>query len=182
MCRLGVVDSGGGYILFLSSAAEVVSHQRFTAPSSGFTATAQENIGHSCASPGDLNGDGRSDALIGAIVDSGAYDSVFLLFLNQHGQTLSFLRLGNNGIGGFTGTIAQGDEFSYGVGSAADVDGDSVPDFVVGARFKDSRRGFAYVIFSNAENGSSPSIICLSLNLMFIFLSNYFNKHSFFST
>jgi hypothetical protein len=95
-----------------------------------FDGTAQQHrVGFSMWSAGDIDGDGRDDVIVGATGQTSVYvlrgtDGAVLLHLQ--GET-------------------PGDSFGYSVRSADDVDGDSVPDVMVGALKAYGFRGYARV-------------------------------------
>jgi len=85
----------------------------------------QDNLGYSVAAAGDLNGDGASDLLVGAP------------FANPNGLTFAgsvFIFSGSTGaqLGRLDG-LAAGDKLGLSVSGAGDVNGDGVPDLIVGA-------------------------------------------------
>ncbi len=103
----------------------------------GVVATAQgistyDRFGYSLAAFGDLDGDQRDDLVIGArFADLPAFDSGSVRVVSgQTGATLA----------SFGGQAAL-DEFGYSVAGAGDVNGDDVPDFVVGAWLEDGVGG-----------------------------------------
>ncbi len=84
---------------------------------------------------GDVNGDGIIDIVVGSrTADDGGTNNgaVHILFMNNDGtvasnQKISMLE------GGFTGSLAEGNNFGYGVAGIGDYDNDGVPDVAVAA-------------------------------------------------
>jgi hypothetical protein len=102
--------------------------------------------GYSVASAGDVNGDGRGDMLIGAPgADDGA-GAAWVVFGKNNTTPVKLGQLNNSGykIKG----AAAGDAAGSSVANAGDVNGDGVPDQIVGAPTAgDSIAGAAYVVF-----------------------------------
>lgn len=113
----------------------------------------------SLAGPGDVNGDGFADVLIGASeADSNGFNSgsAYVVFGSASPANLKLAALGSRGfrMDGAATTDNAGDS----VGSAGDVNGDGRADVLVGADYagKNGRdeSGSAYVVFG--QNSSSP--------------------------
>lgn len=116
---------------------------------------------------GDVNGDGVIDIVVGSrTADDGGTNNgaVHILFMNNDGtvhsnQKISMLE------GGFTGILAQGNNFGYGVAGIGDYDNDGIPDIAVAAPLIEPT---IYIIHLNA-NGTVKShvknenINCLGL-------------------
>ncbi|MGE5692814.1 MAG: integrin alpha, partial [Candidatus Zixiibacteriota bacterium] len=85
----------------------------------------QEAFGYSVAGVGDLNGDGRSDFIIGNYKASPNG-------LMETGSAYVYSGLDGSVIYQVDGDSA-GDNFGYSVSGAGDINGDGVPDFIVGA-------------------------------------------------
>ncbi len=105
-------------------------------------AAAGDCFGYSVSTAGDVNGDGKSDFIVGAYLASpagvGAYAGSAYVYSGATGTVLYTL----NG-------AAASDYFGCSVSTAGDVDGDGKSDFIVGAFYADpgglSAAGTAYV-------------------------------------
>jgi hypothetical protein len=141
------VDNGGVRILFLDGAGGLAS-----ATTLGPLGPLGLGFGASLAAPGDLDGDGVVDLLVGAPGDYSAgadAGSVWVELLNSDG-TLKAAHKITEGQGGFAGLLDAGDQFGSGVGGIGDVNGDGFVDIGVGALGTDaggSSRGALWVLF-----------------------------------
>ncbi|SFE13129.1 integrin alpha [Nitrosomonas sp. Nm166] len=121
--------------------------------SNGFTlngVTAEDALGYSISSAGDVNGDGFADVIIGA---RGA-NSSYVVFGKSAGfdGTLNLSSL--DGGNGFRLDGAAGDFSARSVSSAGDVNGDGFDDVIVGAPNAEPNgrsSGTSYVVFGKAS-------------------------------
>jgi len=125
----GGASRGAVYVLFLSSAGTVLSHQKISALVGGF-AGALDNLdefGSALARLGDLDGAGPSRAAlaVGAVFDDdGAPDAgaVWVLFLDDFGIVQSSTKISGTS-GGLGVTIDPADEFGGALLELGDMDG-----------------------------------------------------------
>ena len=144
----GREDSGSAYIVFGQASATTVDLAELGQRGFRIDGAADDEAGDSVARAGDVNGDGRSDVVVGA---SGA-DSAYVVFGKADTQSVDLASLGS---GGFR---IGGDGAGASVAGAGDVNGDGRRDVLVGAPFadKNERRdsGSAYVVFGKADTQS----------------------------
>ncbi len=154
----GGTNRGAVYILFLNANGTVKGEQKIAFGVGGLAAALLDidRFGGRITSPGDIDGDGVRDLAVGASGDDdGGTDrgAVYILFLNTNGTVKAEQKISSTQ-GNFTGPLADGDAFSNSLASPGDLDGDGIPDLVVGAT-KDAgggtNRGAVYVLMLNAD-------------------------------
>lgn len=137
---------------------QVLAEQKISSTSGGFggVLSDQDQFGASVTLIGDLNGDTVGDLLVGAARDgdggSGA-GAAWVLFMQAAGTVGSQAKISAT-TGGLVASLDAGDQFGMAVAGIGDLDGDAVPDVVVGADGDDdggSGRGAVYVLFLNSN-------------------------------
>jgi hypothetical protein len=134
--------------------ATVVDYQKISDTSGGFTGTldARDDFGESAVAIGDLDGDAIIDIAVGAENDDDGgpeRGAVWILFLNPDGTVKAHQKISATA-GGFTGGLADHDEFGQSVACLGDLDGDLVADIAVGAVGDDdggTDRGAIWILF-----------------------------------
>ncbi len=158
----GEVDTGAVYLLFLRTNGTVKTHTRLNASTVGGLGLEENDLfGIAVASPGDMDGDGVEDIVVGACrdddgdVDAGA---LHLLYLTTNGYTRAHRKISQDSGGG--PELDATDLFGKGVAALGDLDGDHVVDLAVGAQQDDDMAedaGAVYVLFLNT-NGTVKAI------------------------
>ncbi|MHC4875262.1 MAG: Ig-like domain-containing protein [Planctomycetota bacterium] len=154
----GSIDSARGavHVVLLNTDGTVKGSTRIASDVNGGPSIADEDqFGASIASPGDLDGDGVNDLLVGAPGDDTAGDqqgAVYVMYLNTDGSVKSSLKIADTSNGG--PDLLPGDRFGESLTSLGDLDGDGVTDVAVGTPGDDTggnERGAVHVLFLNAD-------------------------------
>lgn len=154
----GGVDAGGLWVLFLDSDGTVKTQVKIDATTGGFGGAldAGDVFGHDLAYLGDIDLDGRPELAVGAPRDDDGGDgrgAVWILSLNSDGTVFSETKISDTQ-GGFGGILDDGDSFGEGLGAWDDVDGNGVPELLVGATRDDdggTDKGALYVLFLDTD-------------------------------
>jgi hypothetical protein len=134
-------DSGAAYVVYGNATPATVTLSNTALPSpEGFLiigAAAGDEAGNSVAGLGDVNGDGRADAAIGAYVADANGTNSGAAYVLYGGATASTLTLSDTALPAAIGYVMRGanagDFAGSSVSAAGDVNGDGRPDVVVGA-------------------------------------------------
>jgi len=151
-------DRGAVHILFLDKTGQTSSSIKLVDGQNGFSGILHDGdqFGSALAPLGDLDGDGVPDLVVGAPGDDGNGSdrgALWVLFLNRDG-TVHYQQKIAELTGGFTSPLADNDQFGGAVASIGDLNGDGIPDLVVGASGDDDGsidRGAVYILFMNVD-------------------------------
>lgn len=151
-------DRGAVWILYLDSNGLVQSRLKISNGLDGFSGSLSDGdqFGSAVASPGDVDGDGIPDLVVGAPgdddngTDRGA---LWVLFLNRDGSVRTQQKISDVS-GGLVASLNDNDQFGSAVASIGDLNGDGIPDLVVGSTQRDDggrNRGAVYILFMNRD-------------------------------
>ena len=140
----GGSNAGRAYVYYGGPSADAVADLTLTGE------TADDRFGDPVSGAGDLNGDGFADVVVGAWRnDVGGSDAgrAYIYFGGPSPNTVADIILTGEAAGYF---------FGRSVSSAGDLDGDGLPDLIVGAESANTANGTnsgAVYVFSNAMTG-----------------------------
>ena len=146
----GGSNAGRAYIFFGGTDMNNVADVLLTG------AAATDNFGYSVSEAGDVNGDGYTDVIVGAINnDAGGSNAgrVYIYFGGAVMDNIADVTL--------TGELAS-DNFGNSVSAAGDVNGDGYSDVIVGAALNDgggSNAGRAYIYFGGSPMNNTADLI-----------------------
>jgi len=143
---------------FYGQPGNVLSHQKISALDGGFTGSLSNGdlFGQGITKIGDLDGDGVTDIAVGAQFDGDGGSrrgAVYILFMNDNGTVKSHQKISDTA-GNFNGVLDNDDFFGTSLAGIGDLNGDNVPDIVVGASNDDDgglNRGAVWVLFLNGD-------------------------------
>jgi hypothetical protein len=157
----GRSDAGSSFVVFGRASSETV--RLGALGSRGFRidgANTRDASGREVAAAGDVNGDGLSDVIVGALFASDSAGASYVVFGKSGSASVDLAALGG---GGFRIEGAHtGDYSGASVSGAGDTNGDGLADVIVGAPGADPggvfNAGASYLVFGK----SSSSMLSLS--------------------
>ena len=145
--------NGAIYLLSLDTSGNVLSNQKISATTGGFTGvlTGSPAFGTDIANIGDLNGDGITDLAVGSRRDNDGGSkkgAVWILFMNADG-TVNHQSKISNLQGNFTANLDIEDYFGVSVEYLGDYNNDGYIELAVGSHFDDdggAEKGAIYIL------------------------------------
>jgi hypothetical protein len=161
----GGINRGAVWILFLNMDGSVAAQQKISDLQGLFTGVLDDHdhLGSALASPGDLDGDGLPDLIVGAAQDDDGglnRGAIWVLFLNADGTVRAHQKISQTA-GGFPDTLGDTDLFGSSVAITDDLNGDSIRDVVVGARNDDEIRidaGAIWILYMRTDGTVSGAV------------------------
>jgi gliding motility-associated-like protein len=158
---------GAFYILYLKSNGTVKGYNKISATQGNFGGSLKsiDRFGFSLTSPGDINGDGVIDFVVGARddADGGTYrGAIWILFMNANGTVNSYQK--NSSTSGNLTGIKDNDQFGQDIRTIDDLDYDGIKELAVSAAFDDdggADRGAIWIVYLNT-NGTIKNQIKMS--------------------
>ncbi|MBE2255514.1 MAG: FG-GAP repeat protein [Ignavibacteria bacterium] len=145
------INSGRAYLYYGGTVVNNIPDLIFTGEATG------DYFGLSLSSAGDVNGDGFSDIIIGALYNDGAFNNAGRVYLFHGGLVMN-----NIADVVFSGLNAE-DEFGFSISSIGDYNGDGFSDIIIGAPMNDdagNNSGAAYVFYgASIMNNEADRII-----------------------
>ncbi len=153
----GRTDAGEAYVVFGKADSSPVTLSSLG--TGGFLIAGidpTDRCGFSVARAGDLNGDTFSDVVVGADRADGDGDAdageTYVVFGKSNSSSVELASLGS---GGFQIDGADANDISgYSLSGGGDINGDEIPDIVIGARGANSSAGESYVVFGKSGSAS----------------------------
>ncbi|MHC4690272.1 MAG: integrin alpha [Planctomycetota bacterium] len=147
-------STGSTWIIFLNSDGTVKDNQKISATKGNFTGPLDpgDTFGMGVSSPGDIDGDGVEDLIVGAgNDDDGGYNhgALWLLYLNTDGTVKSHSKISDTE-GNFNADLYDHEKFGCSISIIDDLNGDGYIDLAVGAFGDDdggTNRGAVWILF-----------------------------------
>jgi hypothetical protein len=123
----------------------------------------KDAFGYSVSEAGDVNGDGKTDVIVGSaptFAGGGSFGSAFIFYGGITSGTAT-----NKADVKITGDIAS-DSFGYSVSGAGDVNGDGKDDVIVGAYNDDdggNNSGSAFIFYGGVTSGTASVVANVKL-------------------
>lgn len=146
-------SAGAAYVVF--GKEDNTSVELSNLDSGGFVirgADFGDNLGTSVSGAGDTNGDGIDDAIVGAPGANNLAGSAYVIFGKADNTEINVGSLGSAGFA--IASSNAGDNLGRAVSGAGDVNGDRLPDLLIGAAGANNLAGVTYLVFGKGDNMS----------------------------
>ena len=151
---------GSIWVLFMNANGTVKGEKHISNSLNGFTGTLTNpsSFGYGMAGTGDMNSDGIPDVAVGR--PDATPGEIWLLMLDSDG-TVKEHKIINETEGGFTGPLAAGGDFGFGIDVPANLNSNASFNFAVGNRYDNdggTDRGAVWVMdLSLIESGGGST-------------------------
>lgn len=159
----GGSNRGAIWLVFLDTSGIVVNQQKISDTVGNFTGILDNNDNFGFPYRiGDLNNDGRTEIVVGVPMDDdGGSDkgAFYVLFLDSVGKVDTFQKVSST-IGGFNGTLANGDRFGNSICTISDLDNDGLKEILIGSPGDNdggTSRGGVRILYPN-NNGTVKGV------------------------
>ncbi len=150
----GATNAGAVWLLYMNPDGTVKDTRKVSMLSGGFTGQLEypDQFGTSVATLGDVNGDGVTDLVVGAVKDGDGgkeNGAAYVLCMTSAGTVLSHQKISELE-GGFPFRLDDWDWLGSSLCALGDLNRDGIPDFAIGARNDDDggpNRGSVYLTF-----------------------------------
>jgi hypothetical protein len=154
----GGSERGAVWVLFLNQDGTVQDEAKISANDGNFNGDLDDGdrFGTAVAVLGDLDGDNNADLAVGAPGDDdGELDAgaIWILFMNSDGTVRTAQKISSDS-GSLEAQLHSGDAFGAAIANIDTLNGDTVPDIVVGAPGDDdggANAGAAWVLYLAAD-------------------------------
>ncbi len=148
------IGAGAVYILFLNADGTVKNHRKINGIESGFMGDldSEDFFGTDLVAMGDLNNDGFGDLAVSVRGDDDTginRGGFYIFYLSQDGKVISETKI-LPGTGGLADINSQ-NEFSAGMGSPGDLNGDGTKDVLIGSFHDNQDVGAGWIIYLNED-------------------------------
>ncbi len=148
--------TGAFWLLFMKADGTVRDQRKISEGSGGFEGDLDpaDSFGESLAFIGDLDEDGLPEVAVGAPGDDdgGAnFGAIWICTIDGTGSVVRSTKISYE-VGCFCALPYERSQLGFAVGAAGDLDGDAVPDLLVGSiGYNPSTRGRAFYLFLNRD-------------------------------
>ncbi|SHA06385.1 Flagellar hook-length control protein FliK [Bathymodiolus thermophilus thioautotrophic gill symbiont] len=150
----GKSKAGKSFVVFGTTDTTAINLSTIAAGTGGFVINgenANDQIGFSVSSAGDVNGDGLDDLIVGAPKANNETGKSYVVFGTTNTTAINLSTIAT-GTGGFViNGENEDDQSGISVSSAGDVNGDGLDDLIVGTPGASNETGKSYVVFGTID-------------------------------
>lgn len=150
--------TGAVYIHYMNRNGSIKSTVKLDSTTANSSVTISTGYGIRVKSPGDLDGDGIPDMVVGAFGDdTGGTDrgAIYIHYMNRNGSIKSSVKIANGTTNG--PTMVNNTYYGTGLGVAGDINNDGSVDIAAGVPYDNGVRGAMYLHLLTATPGITVS-------------------------